>query len=135
MLKQIDHIGIAVNDLKEIEQTLSAAFNLSPAFSEVVSDQLVDVLGYHVGSSTIEYLSPTSAESPIAKFIENRGPGLHHIAYRVENLSETLQHLKNKDFKLIDETARDGADGKKIAFIHPKSSNGILIELCEVPKA
>ena len=132
MLKQIDHIGIAVKDLKEIQQTLADAFNLTPTFSEEVKDQLVDVLGYNVGESTIEYLAPMSDNSPIAKFIEKRGAGLHHIAYRVENLEQTLKHLKDNNFQLIDETPRDGAAGKKIAFIHPKSSNGILIELCEI---
>lgn len=134
MLKKIDHIGVAVKDLKEIEQTLKEAFDLSPEFTEEVKDQLVDVLGYNIGDSTIEYLAAKSDNSPIAKFIEKRGPGLHHIAYRVENLEQTLLHLKNKGFQLIDEQPRNGADGKKIAFIHPKSSNGILIELCEVVK-
>lgn len=135
MLKQIDHIGIAVNDLKEIEETLTEAFNLFPAFSEEVEDQLVNVLGYNVGESTIEYLAPTSDNSPVAKFIAKRGAGLHHIAYRVDNLTQTLEHLKDKGFRLIDEKPRNGADGKRIAFIHPKSSNGILIELCEVTKS
>lgn len=135
MLKQIDHIGIAVKDLKEIEKTLHDAFDLAPAFKEEVKDQLVDVLGYFVGDSTIEYLAPTSDNSPIAKFIAKRGSGLHHIAYRVENLTAALGLLKNKGFQLIDETPRSGADGKRIAFIHPKSSNGILIELCEIPES
>jgi len=132
MLKQIDHIGIAVGDLKAVEETFKAAFGLKPAFNEEIQDQMVRVLGYHVGESTIEYLEATSPESPIARYIEKKGSGLHHIAYRVENLSETLQQLKNKGFKLIDEQPRDGAEGKRIAFVHPKSSNGILIELCEV---
>ena len=132
MLKQIDHIGIAVEDLKAVQETLKAAFDLKPAFNEEVLDQMVKVIGYHVGESTIEYLEATSPESPIARYIEKKGSGLHHIAYRVENLSETLQQLKNKGFRLIDEQPRDGAEGKRIAFIHPKSSNGILIELCEV---
>ncbi|KAA3617548.1 MAG: methylmalonyl-CoA epimerase [Calditrichaeota bacterium] len=134
MLKKIDHIGIAVKDLNEIQETLLEGFDLSPEFSEHVKDQMVDVLGFHVGESTIEYLSPTSAESPIAKFIEKKGSGLHHIAYRVDNLQRTLDHLKNKGFRLIDESPRDGAEGKRIAFVHPKSSNGILIELCEEEK-
>lgn len=132
MLKQIDHIGIAVEDLKAVQQTLEDAFNLKPVFSEEVQDQMVKVLGYHVGESTIEYLEATSTESPIARYIAKKGTGLHHIAYRVENLSEALQQLKNKGFKLIDGQPREGAEGKRIAFIHPKSSNGILIELCEV---
>ena len=132
MLKQIDHIGIAVDDLKAVEETLQAAFDLKPAFSEDVQDQLVKVIGYNIGGSTIEYLVATSPESPIARYIAKKGPGIHHIAYRVENLSETLQQLKNKGFNLIDEQPREGAEGKRIAFVHPKSTNGILIELCEI---
>jgi methylmalonyl-CoA/ethylmalonyl-CoA epimerase len=134
MLKKIDHIGIAVKDLDEIQQTLSDAFDLKPEFSEEVKEQMVKVLGYHVGESTIEYLAPSSNESPIAKFIAKKGSGLHHIAYQVEDLQKTLDHLKQKGFRLIDENPREGAEGKNIAFIHPKSSNGILIELCEVKK-
>lgn len=132
MLKKIDHIGIAVKDLQAVQETLQAAFNLQPAFYETVKDQMVNVMGYHIGETTIEYLEASAPESPVARYIEKRGSGLHHIAYRVENLSEVLQELKNKGFKLIDEQPRMGADGKRIAFIHPKSSNEILIELCEV---
>jgi methylmalonyl-CoA/ethylmalonyl-CoA epimerase len=131
-LKQIDHIGIAVNDLKDVQKTLQAIFDLQPAFNEDVPDQMVKVMGYHIGESTIEYLQATSPDSPVARYIEKKGSGLHHIAYRVENLSETLQELKNKGFRLIDEQPRTGAEGKRIAFIHPQSTNGILIELCEV---
>lgn len=134
MLKQIDHIGIAVEDLKAVSETLRAAFDLEPAFSDDIGDQLVKVLGYHLGDSTIEYLQATSPESPVARYIAKKGPGIHHIAYRVENLSATLQRLKNKGFTLIDEQPRVGVEGKRIAFIHPKSTNGILIELCEIKK-
>ncbi len=132
MLKKIDHIGIAVKDLNEIRQTLADAFGLEPEFSEEIKDQMVKVLGYHVGESTVEYLAPSSDDSPIAKFIEKKGSGIHHIAYRVDDLQKTLNRLKQKGFRLIDESPRDGAEGKQIAFIHPKSSNGILIELCEI---
>ena len=134
MLKQIDHIGIAVEDLKAVRETLSAAFDLEPAFSDDIEDQLVKVLGYHLGDSTIEYLQPTSPKSPVARYIAKKGSGIHHIAYRVENLSETLQRLKKNGFTLIDAQPRAGAEGKRIAFIHPKSTNGILIELCEIKK-
>jgi methylmalonyl-CoA/ethylmalonyl-CoA epimerase len=131
MLRKIDHIGIAVSDLEEVVTTYREAFGLEPEFEEAVPDQKVRTVGYHVGQSTIEYLVPTSPESPIAKFIEKRGNGLHHIAYRVQKLDEKLAELKAKGFRLIDETSRDGAEGKRIAFLHPKSFNGILIELCE----
>ena len=132
MLKKIDHIGIAVPDLNEIRNTLSEAFDLLPEFEEEVTDQKIKAIGYHVGESTIEYLQPTSPNSPIAKFLDKKGSGIHHIAYRVDNLAETLIQLQNKGFQLIDEVPRDGAEGKKIAFVHPKSTNGILIELCEI---
>lgn len=132
MLKKIDHIGIAVPNLDEIKQTLAEAFEITPEFEEEVPDQNVKTLGYHIGDSTIEYLQPTCTESPIAKFLEKKGAGIHHIAYRVVNLKQTLIILQKKGFQLIDEMPRYGAAGKKIAFIHPKSTNGILIELCEL---
>lgn len=132
MLKKIDHIGIAVPNLDEIRNTLSEAFELLPEFEEEVTDQKVKVAGYHIGDSTIEYLQPTSPDSPIAKYLEKKGTGIHHIAYRVENLAETIKRLQKKGFQLIDEIPRDGAEGKRIAFIHPKSTNGILIELCQI---
>ena len=131
MLKKIDHIGIAVKDLEEIKTTMSEAFEIFPEFEEEVTDQKVKVIGYHIGDSTIEYLQPTSSDSPIAKYIEKKGAGIHHISYSVENLAATLQKLQDKGFQLIDKLPRLGAEGKKIAFVHPKSTNGILIELCE----
>ena len=87
-LQQIDHIGIAVEDLKAVRETLSAAFDLEPAFSDDIEDQLVKVLGYHLGDSTIEYLQPTSPESPVARYIAKKGSGIHHIAYRVARGSD-----------------------------------------------
>jgi len=132
MLKKIDHIGIAVPNLDEIKNTLYEAFDLLPEFEEEVTDQKVKVAGYHVGESTIEYLQPITSDSPIAKYLDKKGTGIHHIAYRVENLAKTLNKLQKKGFRLIDELPRDGAEGKKIAFIHPKSTNGILIELCQI---
>jgi len=132
MLQKIDHIGIAVKNLEEIKTTLSEAFEIFPEFEEEISDQKVKVIGYHVGESTIEYLQPTSPDSPIARFLDKKGSGIHHIAYRVENLAATLKKLQDKGFQLIDKLPRLGAEGKKIAFVHPKSMNGILIELCEV---
>jgi len=132
MLKKIDHIGIAVPNLDEIKNTLSDAFDLLPEFEEEVTDQKVKVAGYHIGESTIEYLQPISSDSPIAKFLDKKGTGIHHIAYSVENLAEALKRLQKKGFRLIDELPRGGAEGKNVAFIHPKSTNGILIELCEI---
>jgi methylmalonyl-CoA/ethylmalonyl-CoA epimerase len=131
MLKKIDHIGIAVPDLNEVKNMLSEAFDLFPQFEEEVSDQKVKAIGYHIGESTIEYLQPTSPDSPITKYLEKKGSGIHHIAYRVDNLPKVLDRLQEKGFQLIDKIPRKGAEGKIIAFVHPKSTNGILIELCE----
>lgn len=131
MLKKIDHVGIAVPDLESVKHTFSLAFNLQPEFEEEVSDQKVKIAGFHLADSTVEYLQPTSEDSPIARFLQKKGSGIHHIAYKVENISKLLKRLENKGFQLIDKTPKQGAQGKKIAFIHPKSTNGILIELCE----
>ena len=135
MLKKIDHIGIAVSDLKAIEETFREGFDLLPEIRETVTDQNVNVLVYHIGDATIEYLEPAAEGSPIQKYLDKKGPGIHHIAYRVDDLQKTLDILKKRGFRLIDEQPRAGAEGKKIAFVHPKSSNGILIELCETGKA
>jgi len=132
MLDKVDHIGIAVSDLKQVMETYRIAFGLEPDFTEEVKDQKVSVAGYSVGGSTIEYLEPTQSDSPIAKFLEKKGNGIHHMAFRVTDLAGKLIELKQKGMRLIDETPRDGAEGKKIAFLHPKSTDGILIELCEI---
>lgn len=133
MLKKIDHIGIAVENLDDIIRTLQDGFGLLPNFKENIPDQLVRVAGYTLGESVVEYLEPTSPDSGVARFINDGKNRLHHIAFRVDNLSETLKSLKEKGFQLIDEKPKDGASGKKVAFLHPKSFNGILIELCEYP--
>lgn len=131
MLNKIDHIGIAVSDLKAVIETYRDGFGLEPEFEETVDDQKVNVAGFQIGESMIEFLEPVSAESPISKFIEKKGNGIHHIAFKVDDLSAVLQSLKEKGYRLIDEYPRKGAEGKKIAFLHPKSFNGILIELSQ----
>jgi methylmalonyl-CoA/ethylmalonyl-CoA epimerase len=132
MLEKIDHIGIAVKDLKVVLETFQNAFGLQPEFMENVADQRVNVAGFKIGESVIEYLEPTSADSPLNHFLQSRNNGIHHISYSVKNIEEKLHILKEKGFRLIDEYPKIGANGKKIAFLHPKSFNGILIELCEV---
>ena len=132
MLKQIDHIGIAVTNLQEVIQTYQLAFGLQPYFEEEIDDQKAKVVGFKVGDATIEFLEPTAHDSPLTKFLESRGNGIHHMTFRVENLQDTLEQLRSKGFTLIDEKHRKGAEDKKIAFLHPKSFNGILIELCEI---
>jgi methylmalonyl-CoA/ethylmalonyl-CoA epimerase len=131
MIKELDHIGIAVKSLENIVKTLHDGFGLQPSFEEEVSDQQVRIAGYKIGNSLIEYFEPLSQDSPISQFLEKRGNGVHHLAFSVKNLEESLDSLKKKGFRLIDEKPRIGALGKKIAFLHPSSFDGILIELCE----
>ena len=131
MIEEVDHIGIAVKNLESVLETLKDGLGLQPSFVEEVVDQKVRVLGFKIGDSVLEYLEPTSPDSPISRFLEKRGSGIHHIALRVSNINDTLKSLRNKGFRLIDKEARIGAEGKKIAFLHPSSFNGILIELCE----
>jgi len=131
MLEELDHIGIAVNHLENVRKTLSDALGLSPTFEEEVIDQKVRVIGYRIGQSVIEYLEPLSEDSPISRFLQKKGNGVHHLAFRVKNLDNNLLILKEKGYRLIDEKSRIGAEGKRIAFLHPSSFNGLLIELCE----
>jgi methylmalonyl-CoA epimerase len=130
-LEDLDHIGIAVSDLAEVIKTLRTAFDAEPEFLEKVTDQKVNIAGYRFGDTAVEYFEPLTEESPILKFLEKRGNGIHHLAFRVKNIREKLSELEAKGFRLIDPQPRTGAEGKKIAFLHPESFNGILIELCE----
>jgi len=134
MLKRIDHLGIAVQSLTAVKNKLKAVFDLEPEFEGTVEEQRVNVAGFKIGDSHLEYLEPTSKSSPIAKFLEKRGEGLHHFCVEVENLEGTLIRLRREGVRLIDETPRPGADGKLIAFIHPSSMNGVLIELSQTTK-
>ena len=131
MLNKIDHLGIAVYSTETVKKIFAKIFNLTPVFEEIVQDQRVKVVGFRVGQSTLEFLEPTSKESPIAKFLEKRGEGLHHVSMDVSDITSTLKKLKSENIRLIDETPRMGAEGKKIAFVHPKSLFGILLELSE----
>jgi methylmalonyl-CoA epimerase len=131
MIKKIDHIGIAVKSVKETSKLLSNILGLKVAGEEIVEEQKVKVVFLPLGDSELELLESTSPEGPIARFIEKKGEGIQHIAFRVNNIEEVLEKLKKEGVRLIDEKPRYGAGGAKIAFIHPKSTNGILVELCE----
>lgn len=133
MLKQVDHLGIAVSNLEESVKLYKDLLGFSLEGVEEVKDQKVKVAIFNIEgkSPNIELLEPTSEESPIYKFIEKKGEGIHHIALGVKNIEEMLMMLKEKGVRLIDEKPRIGAGGKKIAFLHPKSTKGVLIELCE----
>jgi methylmalonyl-CoA/ethylmalonyl-CoA epimerase len=130
-LKNIDHVGVAVKQLQSVIEMYQNVFQLQPVFEEVVEDQKVKVAGFKIGDSTIEYLEPIAADSPISKFLEKRGEGIHHICIAVDDIEATLARLKAHGVPLIDETPRIGAEGKLIAFIHPKGMNGILVELSQ----
>lgn len=128
---KVDHIGVAVKSISEAKNLYSGLLGLSHAGSETVAEQKVTTAFFPVGDTEVELLESTSPDGPIAKYIEKRGEGIQHIAFRVENLEEALAELKVKGVQLIDEKPRRGAGGAKIAFLHPNSTFGMLIELCE----
>jgi len=131
MLKIIDHLGIAVEDLAKAVQVYKDVLGLEYKGEEEVAEQKVRTAFFPIGESSVELLEPTSPESPIAKFIAKKGPGIHHIAFRVDDVAQTIARMKAKGVQMIDEVPRKGAHGAKIAFIHPKSTPGVLVELCE----
>ena len=129
MKATLDHIGIAVGDLSQALAFYRDALGLDVEPPEEVPSQRVRAHFVPVGEATIELLEPTSADSPIAKFIERRGPGVHHVTLRVADIRETLGRLKARGVRLIDEAPREGAEGALIAFVHPASTHGVLVEL------
>ena len=131
MIKKIDHIGIAVNNLEESLSFYEDALGLKVENIEEVPDQKVKVGFLDIGGVHFELLESTSPDGPVAKFIEKRGEGIHHIAILVDNIEESIGSMKDKGVKLIDESPRKGAGGSKMAFVHPKSTHGILLELYE----
>jgi len=128
---KIDHIGIAVNSIGEGKKFWTDVLGLKFEGSETVAEQKVTTAFFPVGESEVELLESTAPDGPVAKYIEKRGEGIQHVAFRVENIEAALEELKSKGLKLIDEKPRIGAGGAKIAFLHPKSTNGVLVELCE----
>ncbi|MBN1969243.1 MAG: methylmalonyl-CoA epimerase [Candidatus Delongbacteria bacterium] len=133
-LKKINHVGIAVSNLEEAAQKYVAITGEADYHTEYVEDQDVLVAMFHVGESKIELLQGKSERSPISKFLEKNREGLHHICYEVENVEQAINELKEQGYKLIDEVPRIGAGGHRIAFIHPKSTQGVLTELLEKKK-
>lgn len=131
MIVKIDHIGIAVNSIEEASKVYTDILGLKMIGVETVEEQKVKTAFIPVGESEVELLEATDSSSAIAKFIEKRGEGIQHIAFRVDNIDKALEELKEKGVRLIDEKPRIGAGGAKIAFIHPKATKGVLIELCE----
>jgi methylmalonyl-CoA/ethylmalonyl-CoA epimerase len=128
---KVEHIGIAVKSIKESNKLFSALFGEGPYKEEVVESEQVTTSFFKVDSTKIELLEASSLDSPISKFIEKRGEGIHHIAFEVDNIYKSIDELKQQGFVFISEVPKKGADNKLICFIHPKSASGVLIELCQ----
>ncbi len=131
MVKKVDHIGVAVANLDEALKFYTEVLGLNLEGVEVVEDQKVKVAFLPVGDTEIELLESTDPEGPIAKYIEKKGAGIQHIAFRVDDIEKALDEMRRKGVRLIDEKPRYGAGGAKIAFLHPKSTYGVLVELSE----
>ncbi|MDX1601959.1 MAG: methylmalonyl-CoA epimerase [Salinimicrobium sediminis] len=130
-MKNIEHIGIAVKDLEAANEVYSKLLCTESYKSEKVRSEGVETSFFKVGLNKIELLAATSEDSPIAKFIEKRGEGIHHIAFEVEDIRAEMKRLKEEGFELISKRPKKGADNKLVAFLHPKSANGVLVELCQ----
>ena len=130
MIKKIEHLGIAVKDLNVSIPLYEKLFQTPCYKTEAVESEGVKTAFFQIGESKIELLEASNPESPIAKFLEKRGAGFHHVAFEVDNIDEEIERLSNEGFQLIHSTPKDGADNKRIAFLHPKSSDGLLVELC-----
>lgn len=131
MVKTINHIGIAVTSIAEQRPFYETALGAQFEGEEVVADQKVKVAFFRIGETRVELLEPTDPTSTVAQFIEKRGQGLHHLAYSVDNLQGRIDELKAQGIRMIDEKPRAGAHHNQIAFVHPKSSGGVLTEICE----
>ena len=130
---KINHLGIATKGIEEALKFWEDALGLENVHTEVVEDQKVKVAMLPIGESRIELLEPTSDDSPITKFLEKRGGGIHHIAVEVDDIKASLAQLKSSGMRLIDESPRIGAEGCLVAFVHPGSSGGVLLELVQTP--
>lgn len=130
-MNKIEHIGIAVKDINSADELFKKLFGRTAYKIEAVKSEGVKTSFFKLGPNKIELLEATSPDSPIAKFIEKKGEGIHHIAFDVDDIEAEIERLKNEGFDLIHDTPKDGADNKLIAFLHPKSTNGVLIELCQ----
>lgn len=130
-MRTVGHIGIAVKDLKESVRLFSRLLGTSPHHTESVEEQKVHTAMFEIGDTAFELLEPASPDSTIARFIEKRGEGVHHIAIEVDDIVRELERLKADGFQVVDDGPRKGADNCLVAFLHPKSTNGVLIELTQ----
>jgi methylmalonyl-CoA epimerase len=137
VLENLYHVAVAVRSIDEVEKVYETALGLKVGHREVVEDQGVrtSMLLPEKGGTAVELLEPLSEESPISKFLEKRGEGIHHICFLVDDIEAALERLKKEGVRLIDESPRPGAYHSRVAFIHPKATNGVLIELAEIDKS
>lgn len=133
VLTDLDHVGIAVNDLEAAVEHYRRAFGVEPTHRETVEDQGVEEVLFKVGTSYIQLLSATGPDTPVGKFLAKRGEGVHHIGYRVGDIREVLGHLKDLGVPLVDDEPRPGSRGTTVAFAHPKGFGGVLVELVQEP--
>jgi methylmalonyl-CoA/ethylmalonyl-CoA epimerase len=131
MLTEIDHIGIAVEDLEASVEHYRRVFGVEPAHREVVADQGVEEVLLRVGTSYIQLLGALGPDTPVGRHLEKRGPGVHHVAYRVDDVGAAIHRLRAEGIRLIDEQPRPGSRGTTIAFVHPKGMGGVLVELVQ----
>ncbi|GAB5407702.1 MAG: methylmalonyl-CoA epimerase [Balneolaceae bacterium] len=127
----IDHIGIAVKDLESAVKTYETILNSSCSKREVVESEMVETAFFQTGESKVELLGATSSDSIIAKYVEKKGEGLHHVAFEVEDIHTELDRLRVEGFTVLNKQPKLGADNKLVAFIHPKDNHGVLVELCQ----
>ncbi|RXG31126.1 methylmalonyl-CoA epimerase [Leeuwenhoekiella palythoae] len=130
-MKKIEHIGIAVKSLQDSNEMYTKLFGKQPYKTEAVASEAVNTSFFEMGDSKIELLEATKEDSPIAKFLEKRGEGIHHIAYAVDDIKAEINRLKSEGFTILNETPKKGADNKWVVFLHPKTTGGVLIELCQ----
>ena len=133
MILDIDHVGIAVTDLEEAVERYRRTLGVEPSHRERVVDQGVEEVLFPVGTSFIQLIAALGPETPVGSFLAKRGPGVHHVAYRVDDVAAALEHLRSEGVRLVDETPRPGSRGTLIAFVHPKGMEGVLVELVQVP--
>jgi methylmalonyl-CoA/ethylmalonyl-CoA epimerase len=131
MIKKIEHLGIAVKNIETANTVYAKLLGVESYKSEKVESENVITSFFKVGESKIELLEGTSADSPITRFIDKKGEGIHHIAFEVEDIEKEMENLKKHGFTLLSDKPKHGADNKLICFVHPKSANGVLIELCQ----
>ena len=131
MLTEIDHIGIAVDDLEAAVERYRRAFGVEPTHRERVESQGVEEVLFAVGTSFIQLLGALGPQTPVGRFLVTHGPGVHHVAYRVDDVAAALEHLRTQGVRLIDETPRPGSRNTTIAFVHPSGMGGVLVELVE----